>query len=333
MKDAICRLCLVDLDPDDSGCTVLNDQFRKALDIVFPFKIRLEEELPVHTCKQCSWNVLDFQSYSEIVQRNQEKLETELLRNVQNRSTQEGDALSTEAAVNDNIDEGSATRDLETFNSSQPSQEKDPSSVNTSHTDNDRSLDDAKIAYDVHSDNERSTLLDEGSDIILEEYLITPNELEDLNYTTIEAAKDRLSVEDEDHCSGTDEPAQKRKKMSSLECATVRENIAVSDSYHTLSNPPKGADHASNGDASAKHICEQCEKQFVTKWHLEYHKQEHIMVDCPFCKKSIPAKTLQSHVASHQDALRCNTCNIKFISQRDFKQHRSDCIKRSLDQT
>ncbi|EAA14083.5 AGAP009656-PA, partial [Anopheles gambiae str. PEST] len=74
MSDAVCRLCLRDVDPDDSGSSVLDAAFQKALAAVFRFKIKFNEDLPEYTCKQCSWNVLDFHSYSEIVKNNQEKL-------------------------------------------------------------------------------------------------------------------------------------------------------------------------------------------------------------------------------------------------------------------
>uniref|UniRef100_A0A182Y8A8 ZAD domain-containing protein n=1 Tax=Anopheles stephensi TaxID=30069 RepID=A0A182Y8A8_ANOST len=77
MKDEECRLCLAALDPDDCGYSIAkNARFRKALEQVFTFKISFEAaDLPEYTCKQCSWNVLDFQSFSELVKANQEKLQ------------------------------------------------------------------------------------------------------------------------------------------------------------------------------------------------------------------------------------------------------------------
>uniref|UniRef100_A0A182JNR0 ZAD domain-containing protein n=1 Tax=Anopheles christyi TaxID=43041 RepID=A0A182JNR0_9DIPT len=41
---------------------------------VFNFEVCFEEELPQNICKQCSWNVQDFQCFSEIVEKNQDKL-------------------------------------------------------------------------------------------------------------------------------------------------------------------------------------------------------------------------------------------------------------------
>uniref|UniRef100_A0A182PKV7 Uncharacterized protein n=1 Tax=Anopheles epiroticus TaxID=199890 RepID=A0A182PKV7_9DIPT len=74
-SDTVCRLCLIDMVPDECGSSVLDVPFQQALEAVFKFKITFKAGLPGYTCQRCSWNVLDFQSYSEIVKSNQEKLE------------------------------------------------------------------------------------------------------------------------------------------------------------------------------------------------------------------------------------------------------------------
>uniref|UniRef100_A0A182VTX0 Uncharacterized protein n=1 Tax=Anopheles minimus TaxID=112268 RepID=A0A182VTX0_9DIPT len=328
MRDTICRLCLVALDPDDSACSVLDDRFRQVLDSVFTFQIRLEEDLPVHTCKRCSWNVLDFQSYSELVQRNQEKLEKGLLLNVQNKSTEGEDTVTSDRSAHDDVHESNVTDDFETLNSSQLSHENDPLNANASHTDNDLSLDDVEVAFEIYPDHRSSTMLAEDAEnqyevAICEEYLITANDSAGSDPTAMETVVEENILPAKEPAvadfSDADESAQKKKKISYLRCASAEANVCLGTHVE--------AEHASNAHASEKHPCEQCEKNFVTIWQLEYHKQEHMVLKCPFCQKSVHGKGLNLHVATHKNAFRCDTCNINFISQRDFKYHERICVK------
>lgn len=68
-------MCFKALDPDDPDVrSILDKVIQTAFKFVFPFEIRFADHLPMYTCKQCSWNVLDFYYYSEEVQKNQEVL-------------------------------------------------------------------------------------------------------------------------------------------------------------------------------------------------------------------------------------------------------------------
>ncbi|XP_052893744.1 uncharacterized protein LOC128301352 isoform X2 [Anopheles moucheti] len=341
MKDDVCRLCLAVLDPEDSGCSVLNDRFRQALDNVFTFEISADKDLPVNTCKQCSWNVFDFQSYSELVKKNQEILEKGLPRNDQNESTTE--EITVVNGMGD-TNQNNVTNDSEPFNSSQP-EEKHPVDTNITPIGNELSLDDVKVAYEIHPDHESSTMLEQDagkpySDMVCEEYVITPCEAEEnSNHTIMESALEknilptrvRFADEDKNDISDSDEPSQKKNKISTPGCAAardiVRRNNLVDDLYNASSNVHKEVMRVLNDRDNEMHPCAQCEKKFASKWQLDYHKQEHMIIKCPFCRKTVSAKTLNSHITSHQDALRCNTCKTKFINQRSFKLHKNSCAK------
>lgn len=342
MKDTVCRLCLCVLDPDDDdgGYSVLNDRFRTALENVFTFKISLEMDLPVQACKQCSWNVLDFQSFSELVKKNQEQLEKALL-NVENNSAAD------DTGTCEHINEGNVESHFETLNSSQISDENNTINANTTPTDNEICLDDVKVKYEIHPDHASLRMLEESADklcpdMVCEEYIITSGETENSNYNTMQTAvkqnilydKDRsTTVEDENDISDTDEQrVVKKQKICTRECASVTENDLVSDSSSNVGvNNPKETVPVLIEQAYGIYSCELCEKKCASKWLLEYHKQEHVILKCPFCQKSLPAKTLHAHIATHQDAYSCNTCNKKFINQRQFRYHiKNDCTKRSL---
>uniref|UniRef100_A0A182MS63 Protein krueppel n=1 Tax=Anopheles culicifacies TaxID=139723 RepID=A0A182MS63_9DIPT len=75
MSETSCRLCLGEVHPDDRGSSVQEALFRSAINRVFSFEIKQDERLPIYTCNDCSQQVWDFNSYSQLVERNQNTLE------------------------------------------------------------------------------------------------------------------------------------------------------------------------------------------------------------------------------------------------------------------
>ncbi|XP_052897213.1 zinc finger protein 888 [Anopheles moucheti] len=75
MSETSCRLCLGEVHPDDRGSSILEALFRGAINRVFSFEIKHDVSLPIYTCNDCSQQVWDFNSYSQLVQRNQNILE------------------------------------------------------------------------------------------------------------------------------------------------------------------------------------------------------------------------------------------------------------------
>lgn len=297
MKDAVCRLCLAGFDSDDCGYSIANDRFRKALEQVFTFKICFEEDdLPEYTCKQCSWNVLDFQSFSELVQTNQEKLQERSLLNDQNESIdgQQTTDIPDGIAYDEERSEGSASNGLEPWNTSSEGMGCASSDV--------------EEVYKIHPDHDYSSKPVQDSDklcpvMICEEYLITSNEIEPSSYSGNDKVLD-----------GNEPPAKKRKIPS----------VCTSKNQNNNSDPPRS--DSNNVPISSKmYPCEQCEKMFVSRWEVAYHKQEHTVTKCMFCKEYVSLTDFNLHMTNHLGDFCCNLCDKKFLNQRDFKCHKKAC--------
>uniref|UniRef100_A0A182NUS0 Protein krueppel n=1 Tax=Anopheles dirus TaxID=7168 RepID=A0A182NUS0_9DIPT len=99
MSATKCRFCLGEVHPDDTGSSVLETSFKKAIDRVFSFELKQDAILPAYTCNDCSQLVWDFNSYSLLVQKNQEALEQELLLTGESESNAEKEHIQQTAGV------------------------------------------------------------------------------------------------------------------------------------------------------------------------------------------------------------------------------------------
>uniref|UniRef100_A0A1S4H1R3 C2H2-type domain-containing protein n=1 Tax=Anopheles gambiae TaxID=7165 RepID=A0A1S4H1R3_ANOGA len=318
MSDAVCRLCLRDVDPDDSGSSVLDAAFQKALAAVFRFKIKFNEDLPEYTCKQCSWNVLDFHSYSEIVKNNQEKL-------LQDTSqTNRSNNTFTEDSFEGFEDQGIEENGLEK-SSSMKTVEENGHIV----SDKKRDLDHSEMTSEYLMDCETTTSLVNGaadklcSVLVCEEFIISNlnNENDSSNSDTVETPfeRDILTADDRLISAGDD---NEEREIHDANAKRKRVNSPKDKDTASATNGLKLHQEPSAGKTDESYACEDCGKTFETKWQTEYHSQKHhTTVKCPCCNKSILAKDLNSHILTHQRDFRCSLCKNNFLSKYAYRKH------------
>ncbi|XP_035905544.1 zinc finger protein 845-like [Anopheles stephensi] len=114
MSETSCRLCLGEVHPDDRGSSILEALFRSAIDRVFSFEIKHDDSLPIYTCNDCSQQVWDFNSYSQLVQKNQNTLEQRRLKNSErSNSTEQTEGIPLQPIDPDSIKQEAVTSDEE----------------------------------------------------------------------------------------------------------------------------------------------------------------------------------------------------------------------------
>uniref|UniRef100_A0A182SL18 Protein krueppel n=1 Tax=Anopheles maculatus TaxID=74869 RepID=A0A182SL18_9DIPT len=114
MSETSCRLCLGEVHPDDRGSSILEALFRSAIDRVFSFEIQHDGNLPTYTCNDCSQQVWDFNSYSQLVQKNQNTLQQRRLQNDKpSKSNVESEGFPLQPIDPDRIKKETVTSDEE----------------------------------------------------------------------------------------------------------------------------------------------------------------------------------------------------------------------------
>uniref|UniRef100_A0A182JNR1 C2H2-type domain-containing protein n=1 Tax=Anopheles christyi TaxID=43041 RepID=A0A182JNR1_9DIPT len=330
MRDTVCRLCLGDTDPDDSGSSVLDVAFQKALEAVFTFKIKFKDDLPEYACKQCSWNVIDFYSYSDIVKSNQEKLQHDPSQtNLSNESF-------TEDSFGDFEDEESEKNDLETSNSSKIAEENYQLENCSYSPDSKHGPGQNEASNEILVDFERTTSAagKQNTVLVCEEFIITSASLTSENGSlkgdTREKDSSLIVAGDENKECELYRSRAKRKcirhptddnldtDVESKLCLSCNRQCTCNDRL-TFHRQPLIANN------NELYSCEQCDKIFESKWQSEYHQREHTTVKCPCCYKSVPVTDINSHIVTHQRDFRCSTCKKHFLSQTAFKKHKNEC--------
>uniref|UniRef100_A0A182NGR4 Uncharacterized protein n=1 Tax=Anopheles dirus TaxID=7168 RepID=A0A182NGR4_9DIPT len=253
MSDSKCRLCLVAIDPDDCGSSIFDRRLELAMASVFPFEIPFHRNLPMNTCEHCTWIVLDFHTYCKSVQKNQEKLEQERIRDDEIDSD---DGLPVHRGVSSIIKEETAFSDDEDqlFRKS-PVYAHGPVAVTAGRKSGIGSTTKKRV-----SKNE--LLLSES----FEEYQITPSSecMEEINVSSSDSTSEADTITD------VSEPEQR---------ATKSRRLSTRQAKATVSSNKRVREH--NTGSADEFACDHCDKTFHLKQQLSKHQRCHQFKHCP----------------------------------------------------
>uniref|UniRef100_A0A182Q6W0 C2H2-type domain-containing protein n=1 Tax=Anopheles farauti TaxID=69004 RepID=A0A182Q6W0_9DIPT len=291
MSDSTCRLCLKDIDPDDCGSSVYDEHMRLAMANVFPFEISFHRDLPMNTCKHCTWNVMDFDSYCENVQKNQKKLEQELI--VDDDSESDEDDLPMGNNYSDEV----------------ISEEIIPSACDVSSLVKPEHFADCNI--ELSPVDISAVIFDDAVDELKENITVA-----------YEPHPDFASVDWEEACKNELQLNVARKEDQTVYCSEP-EHLIQSEENNTdhsinahihnitvLNGKASESEHHHTGHGVNETLfCDQCCKTFSSKLSLYKHKRYHVSVECPICKQSKSINHIRPHLAAHQGAFCCDACD------------------------
>ncbi|XP_052897540.1 uncharacterized protein LOC128304394 [Anopheles moucheti] len=286
-KRSICRLCINEVNPDDPDVRFLLDEtIQKALNHVFPFEIYYSVDLPVNICKNCSWNVLDFLSYSEIVQHNQKKLASQLLPDqVQNCN------------VNQELDMGDIGQNINA--KERPTNRSEEYVDNMTMVNCKKEIDDILVTNEIHPDSidySYETLAEFIGSVTCEKYEIVPSvydetpecsnssntcdDLSDISVTKNESPQFDNAINKKDGKNVRRMP-HKRIPMKRKTRRNKTKSRVIKKTKHTV-------------ETSGDYFCSKCDRKFSILQELRYHRQNHIET-CTICKKTLNHKSMRKH--------------------------------------
>uniref|UniRef100_A0A453YZC0 C2H2-type domain-containing protein n=1 Tax=Anopheles gambiae TaxID=7165 RepID=A0A453YZC0_ANOGA len=316
MCDIICRLCLKDLDADDpDGGSILDEKIRKAMNNVFCFKVCFEAELPQNICKQCSWNVQDFECFSELVEKNQKILKQKYLpmespHYTEDESTEQVDQESC-------VQEPSTQSQLATVSSSTvsdiylDSNVYDKPLVDMAYK---TELDEVDVVDEFHPDLMETSItgIEQWRTIMTcGDYKISSD------YDTTESSSNEENVENfleimEENNNPHNEPSKgKLNKQVEKDCLRSLSNhcppdtndkeqyacmVPSQDSLKTSNDK----ENVSKNNDKGEFVCGECGQTFVIKRKLYAHRQNHQLQKCVICSKTLKRKSFQRHLLTHK---------------------------------
>lgn len=296
MHEKRCRFCFKHLDPDDPDVrSILDETFQNVLQNVFPFKIDFSEHLPRHTCKQCSWNVLDFNSFSEIVQRNQKIFGSKHLPH----ETLADHCYMKQEMEKENADPMIHQKEI----LSSPCEEYVLHSCgldNTALATCKAELDDIVVTNEMHPDlmsYSFDTLEEYNANITCESYKITPFFYND----STELSK---SLND---CNNVND--------------TSFENIDRTLCESAINNNTNDSSEVPPENTSAGFSCNECDRKFHSRKQMIDHYQSHRNTSCKICCKTLRIKSMKRHLRTHILDNHCAVCGKSYMRREYLENH------------
>lgn len=311
MFNTICRLCFKELDPDDPDArSIMDNGIQKALKTVFPFKIWIAEGLPMYTCKQCSWNVLDFYCYSELVQKNQETLEHKLSPEQKIAQT----SIDTEGVVKENAVPNIIVQRTAQLHSTKLTEEPLISCK--------AELDDVSVADELHPD-----LLDYSfenfeqynTSITCEDYKITTDVYDGVTEYSAAVSEEPTITHESDGKDINKKKVSFTQPNPTVECElSGKKNRKIVSKSHNTSKELnlKQRTYKTDGEEFA---CTKCDQTFPTKIALSKHTVNHENVTCATCKITLRRKNMRKHLFSAKHMF----CNVQATGK---PQPKTQCI-------
>ncbi|XP_035910787.1 uncharacterized protein LOC118511608 [Anopheles stephensi] len=284
MFGTICRLCFKELDPDDPDIhSILEKGIQKALKTVFPFEIWFAEDLPMYTCKQCSWNVLDFYCYSELVQKNQETLESKLLQ--EQKVAQKCYDMET-------TDKENAAPNI----AFKPEMQLPDTNVADEHLIICKTeLDDVLVANELHPDwmDYSFEYFNHGNtSITCEEYKITADVYDNATENCEPVPEDRQTIVAQER----EDEEMNTKQMPTAGRAKQKRKRKVVKKSHTSTSIKVNAKRRTAKTNESELSCPECDRTFPNLSSLRNHEVCHVYDTCVVCKKSLRQKSMRNHM-------------------------------------
>lgn len=313
----ICRLCFKDLDPDDPDVrSILDDTLQIAFKCVFPFKIWFSEDLPMYACKQCSWNVLDFHSYIEIVQKNQD---TFAIKGLLDNTTSPTARKRKEEMDKENA---GPLKNSKRLSSISFSEQYAPCEVNVDNITGGYCKvepDNIMVTNEIHPDLmdfSYETFEECNASITWENYKITTsvydaatelpeflNTCKDLNDISVKQNKTPVchnGMKKKANINGIT-VSQKKKKCFIKSKKTVELN-RINKKLIT------------NAETNADFQCTVCGMKFKAKKQLKNHNRNHRTEKCQICKKTLKNRYMSRHLQIHKPVR-------PFMNQEKLEHH------------
>uniref|UniRef100_A0A182WN52 ZAD domain-containing protein n=1 Tax=Anopheles minimus TaxID=112268 RepID=A0A182WN52_9DIPT len=309
MCAATCRLCFKYLDPDDPDSrSILDETLQIAFNCVFPFKILFKEDLPMYVCKQCTWNVLDFHSYSEIVQKNQETFEIK------------------QSLDNATVQNGNEKEEMDKENTEPMLEQYVPCEFNVDNialVHCKAELDEILVANEIHPDLMEYSF--EGSEecyasITCENYKITASVYDDatelpesfhtcnnLNDTSVEQNETPVCHSAINSKDDNNETRVLGKKKKCLKKSQTTDKLNMTN---------KRLPEKTNAES-----CIICGKKYPSKQSLYNHQRAHRTTTCQICKRTLQKRNLTKHLEIHKTAKCCSLCAKSFMDKKTLKHH------------
>ncbi|XP_049284785.1 zinc finger protein 888 [Anopheles funestus] len=292
MSETSCRLCLGEVHPDDRGSSIREVLFRSAINRVFSFEIKHDDGLPIYTCNDCSQQVWDFNSYSQLVQRNQNTLEQTHLQESKPLNATEStvlypidpDKIKKETGITNEESENSVTV---------PEQLPEGcgllAAIKTEPTDCDEQVEPV-LTHDVvkcefnFSDTEENTQVDRGADRDAVSETAAKDETVDNN----ESESDLDGDSNDDEASNT----QREESITSANCKNLIEKMRERIRERIAAN-------------KVVFRCELCDRSYPNERYLKTHNA---VVHAPYVRRKL--------------WFPCNLCNRSFSHQTLLAEHR-----------
>lgn len=296
METSICRFCFKKINEDDPQIRSIADQaFRRALKAVFPFEILLAANLPMYTCKQCTWNVADFYCYSDGVRKNQEKLvKTFLPALYEAQQCDEEAAFEVENTVPNNI--------------LKPSNQLSDANHNEEHLLACKAeLDDVVVANEPHPDLmdfPMENLERCNASITCEDYKISSDICDNVTEYGEAVAEEQITTQ---ACDGKD-----KKQLADVLLELPKPKRKIVKKTYTTSNKLNATSSTINTNAGREVSCPQCDKTFKNKKNLGRHSLCHQSETCKICKKTLSRNSIRGHMHSLH--------NVKYNGQGKFSE-------------
>ncbi|XP_050077510.1 zinc finger protein 600 [Anopheles maculipalpis] len=353
MSETSCRLCLGEVHPDDRGSSILEALFRSAIDRVFSFKIKHDENLPIHTCNDCSQQVWDFYSYSQLVQKNQNTLEQRLLQDSEaSNSTEKSEGTPLHPIDPEEIKQETITSDEESETTpTVPNRVPDVCdllpSIKTEPTD--------PLEGVVNTPNE-VVVKSEPNINYVEENMEVAQALENATVSEIAPTYDSVAIKESDGSDPEDEndggdgdddgdeskPASTEETVSSSGCKNliekmrerIRERIAANKAIYrcdicdrTYPNERylkthNSVVHAPYARRKPWYPCDICNRSFSQQALLHNHRKTHVAVtqSSPTVASTADTDPLTNPTID-QYAYRCSACPKTFSCHKSLRTH------------
>uniref|UniRef100_A0A182WG92 Protein krueppel n=1 Tax=Anopheles minimus TaxID=112268 RepID=A0A182WG92_9DIPT len=345
MSETCCRLCLGEVHPDDRGSSVLEALFRSAINRVFSFEIKDDDRLPIYTCNDCSQQVWDFNSYSQLVQRNQNTLEqTHLLEREASNSTENAvlQPIDPDKIKQEIVTADEELGDSQTVPEHVP-EESDLQPVIKTEPNDCTELEPTIPSQDVVknelnlSDTEENTHVNQAEDhTTVPETTKVKDEPVDINRT--DSDPDVPSNDEETNDHACEEPITNAgcKNLIEKMRERIRERIAANTKVQSFrceicdrSYPNERYLITHNAVVHAPYVrrklwfpCNLCNRSFSNKTMLHDHRKTHATPPKAKENKTSEEETTDgSDLATDLDSYRCNECSKTFTCHKSLRTH------------